>query len=90
MENIYKETHPLRIAIQAIELKMKWAKFAYEYSHPRYTNTAIQQIRKASYYDLYVEHTDLMVQYAEHLKLVSILVSNQIEFEIINGQIHLL
>lgn len=82
--------HPLKTRILFIEQQMRWIKYAVECSPAKFTNNIIQQIRKVKYHDLYNEHTELMVQYAEHLKLVKLLVANEIEFEIIKDKIHLI
>jgi leucyl aminopeptidase (aminopeptidase T) len=80
----------MKLRLQALEQQMRWAKFAFESSPAKFTNNIMQQIRKVKYYDLYNEHSALMVEYAEHLKTVQVMVNNEIEFEVINGKIHLI
>lgn len=71
-----------------IQQQIRWCNFAIS-TTPKH-DTALMLYRLNKRDQLRKEEMDVMIQIAERHQMVKILISNEIEFIIINDQIHLL
>lgn len=80
-------THILQLRIESIDNKIKLCRAVMKASPSHFTNEKILLLRQKKLQQLQEQKINLQIELAEFLKLVSLLVLNQISFEIINSKI---
>jgi hypothetical protein len=79
---------PMQYRLWSIQQQIRWCNFAIS-NTPKH-DTALMLYRLNKRHQLRKEEIDVMVQIAERHQMVKILISNEIEFIIIDNCIHLL
>jgi hypothetical protein len=75
--------------LEQLRAKLVIIKFAYEQSPIQFRTHDIQRARLLLWNDLYPKYLLMLDEYIDRNHTIKILIANEIEFEIINGQIHI-